>query len=74
MGRAPKLWLTALAVTALGHSAPAAAQAHKIAVAVMANIGSGTGTPGLSRFQAAILRIISATQIMEPPISRNAPP
>ena len=52
---------------------PDAAHAHRNAVAVIANIASGTGRPGLSRFQAAMLTIISTTQIIEPPISRNAP-
>ncbi len=35
---------------------------------------SGTGRPGLSRFQSAILMIIRTTQIIEPPTSRNSPP
>jgi hypothetical protein len=55
-------------------STPLAAHAHSMAVAVIANIGSGTGSPGLSRFQSFRLRIISTTQIIEPAISRNAPP
>ena len=40
---------------------------------VMANMASGTGRPGLSRFQAIMLTTISTTQIIEPPISRKAP-
>ena len=34
---------------------PLAAHAHRIAVAVIANMASGTGWPGLSRFHADIL-------------------
>ena len=52
---------------------PLAAHAHRIAVAVIANMASGTGWPGLSRFHADMLKIISATQIIEPPMSSRAP-
>ena len=52
---------------------PVAAQAQRYAVAVIANMASGTGRPGLSRFQAAMLTIMSTTQIIDPPISSNTP-
>ncbi len=41
---------------------------------MIANIGSGTGSPGWSRFQAAMFNTINTTQIMEPAIRRNTPP
>jgi hypothetical protein len=52
---------------------PLAVHAHSRAVAVIANMASGTGLPGLSRFHAAMLTIINTTQISEPPMSRNTP-
>ena len=54
-------------------STPVAAHAQRYAVAVVANMANGTGWPGLSRFQAIMLRLINTTQIIEPPISRSAP-
>ena len=39
----------------------------------VANIGNGTGAPGLSRFQACRFTDISATQIHEPTTTSTTP-
>ena len=52
---------------------PSEVQAHSSAPAVVANIASGTGSPGWSRFQRTKFETISAIQIHEPATAIRMP-
>ena len=52
---------------------PTVVQSHITAFATVANMASGTGTPGLSRLKPSIAAIISAHQIQEPTTTSTSP-
>ncbi len=57
----------------ISSAAPTAVHAHRYAPATLANIASGTGLPGLARFQTRRFTCISATQIHEPTTTSTTP-
>jgi len=52
---------------------PSVVQSHITALATVANMASGTGTPGFSRFHAVIASNISTHQIHEPTTTSTRP-
>ncbi len=54
-------------------AAPTVVQSHMTALATVANIASGTGRPGFSRFQACIATSISTHQTQDPMTTRTRP-
>ena len=52
---------------------PAVVHSHITALATVANMASGTGLPGLARFQIAIATIICTHQIHEPTTTSTRP-
>jgi hypothetical protein len=61
------IWNTSSAAT------PTVVHSHMTAFATVANIASGTGSPGFSRFHSAIARIITRHQIHEPATTSTRP-
>ena len=60
-------WKTSSAAT------PTVVHSHITALATVANMASGTGRPGLSRFHAPIATIIRTHQIQDPATTSTRP-
>ena len=52
---------------------PTVVHSHITALATVANMASGTGTPGLSRLKPSMARIISPHQIHDPTTTSTRP-
>ena len=52
---------------------PTSVHDHRIALAVVANMGSGKGTPGFARFHCTVMTNMFTTQPSEPNSSNRVP-